>query len=122
MKRFLILFGASTLTAALYLISRPSQQHEPETGVMTRLARWGRRERFSATGGKLKGGLEYGLGKLTGSSAISGKGIFDAATAVVKDTAGKLAESIAAPPHIQGASSSGPSERKVEQASEPKAS
>jgi len=97
MNRFLLLLGTSTLTAALFIISKSQKQAPAAGGFGSSLARWGRRERLSAAGTMLKGGLEHGLGEMTSNSLVSGKGLLDEATAVAKHAAGKLAEAIVEP-------------------------
>lgn len=92
MKNFLLLLGGSTLAVAVYLMRNPGPQ--PAPGLAGRIGAWGRRERLSATGGWIKGKMEHGVGELTGSSLVGGKGLLDEATSAVTETVGKVAEAV----------------------------
>lgn len=94
MNSFLLLVGGSTLTLALYIMATSEARSTEPQGLGDSLRRWGRRERLSATGTKLKGSVEHGLGQASGSSLVSGKGLLDEATGALKETAGKLAEAV----------------------------
>ena len=98
MKLPWFLAGVGVAVAAYIVLNQPGPQYatgnDDVEDAADRTSLWGSKQRVSGTAGRVAGKAKEGIGRVSGSDDLVGEGLGDQVAGAVKDTAGKVAQSV----------------------------
>lgn len=91
-----IIAGVAFGAAAYYIANAPDGRYsDPDVeDASYKSGVWGSKQRVKGTGGSVLGKAKEGIGRATGNEDLQAEGVGDQVVGAVKDTAGKVANTV----------------------------